>query len=86
MYRCTSPPTMFRSMFRYTYVPNAGRWRTNKPMIDIVNTVDLANHDHCGGDQCSVVPQKKKKVQANAPSTGDDDDDDDNNHMWPFLL
>ena len=76
---------MFRTALRYTYVPNIGRWKTNKPMPQIVSTVDLANHDHCGGDQCSSVPTYKK--QNAAASKGDDDDDDDeSNQMWPFLL
>ena len=68
---------MFRTALRYTYVPNAGRWKTNKPMKQVVNTVDLANHDHCGGEQCATLPSKSKKM-VNAPaSNGDDDDDDD---------
>ena len=79
---------MYRSFLRYTYVPNAGRWKTNKSLVDVVSTVDLANHDHCGGDQCADVPQlkKKKKKKVNASSSSTTGDDDDYDHMWPFLL
>lgn len=43
--------TMFRRLFRPKKVRTImlGRWDTHKP----ARKAELANHDHCGGPQCS---------------------------------
>ena len=37
-----------------------GRWQRHSKDA-VVRKVDLSNHDHCGGELCSKVPQKGRE-------------------------
>ena len=88
--------TMLRPEVRPPVVPDNisslftnGRWKTDKTQEQIIHHIDLANHDHCGGESCQ---RPDVKIADDKPAGGTTstpqkiDDDDDETWYWPFLL
>lgn len=49
-----------------------GRWSLTQNVVEIDRKVELANHDHCGGELCStpvnIVTDDKEKEQLSPPN------------------
>ena len=77
---------MLRSIFRRHQQVVSGRWKTDKTVHHTQRTIDFANHDHCGGDQCAM-PRKSERVKKRVIKPElTAAEKKEGQYMWPFLL